>query len=124
MSYEIEQESAERRRQHYNLFHQGGVVGVTDGLVDVAVVTPCGEVTFKGLVLLGRDPEELEEGEPCFVICPQGDPAQGVVVLQMPDPKVEVLSHAVDSLSSRILVLQQQIQQLQSQTSWVSNSGR
>ena len=123
MSAEAEQENAERRRQHYNLFHQGEVVGVTDGLLNVAVVTASGEVTFKGLMLLGRDPEELEEGEPCFVICPQGDPSQGVVVLQMPDPKVDVLTKEVESLRSQVLGFQQQVQRLEQRMQQYSYSG-
>ena len=121
MSYEVEQENAERRRQHHNLFHQGEVVGVTDGLLNVAIVTPNGDVTFKGLMLLGRDPEELEEGEPCFVICPQGDPAQGVVVMQMPDPRVSILIQEVESLRSEISGYQEQIQQLSNQVQQLSS---
>lgn len=122
MSHEAEQENAERRRQHHNLFHQGEVLGVTDGLLNVAIVTPNGAVTFKGLMLLGRDPDELEANEPCFVICPQGDPAQGVVVMQMPDPKVSILAQEVEILSSLVAGFQEQVQQLQSQLNQVSNS--
>lgn len=93
---------AELRRRFNALLLKGTVTAKQSGGVIVTVSTASGDMPSPALPVLGRDLKRVSIGEPCWVMCPQGQLSQGLVTLVQADPLLESLHQQVIEIKARL----------------------